>query len=36
MISPGDGYKWRDKELFVGKELKINVESNTLLNEKHK
>ena len=36
MISPGDGYKWEDKKLFIGKELKNNVESNTLLNEKHK
>jgi 3-deoxy-D-glycero-D-galacto-nononate 9-phosphate synthase len=36
MISPGDGYKWEDKKLFIGKELKNNVELNTLLNEKHK
>ena len=36
MISPGDGYKWEDKGLFIGKELKNNVESNTLLNEKYK
>ena len=31
MISPGDGYKWEDRKLFIGKELKINVQSNTLL-----
>ena len=36
MISPGDGYKWEDRKLFIGKELKNNVELNTLLNEKHK
>ena len=36
MISPGDGYKWVDKKLFIGKKLKNNVEYNTLLDEKHK
>jgi sialic acid synthase len=36
MISPGNGYKWGDKDLFIGKKLKTNIESNTLLNEKHK
>jgi len=35
MISPGDGYKWEDKGIFIGKELKIDIEYNTLLNEKH-
>ena len=36
MISPGDGYKWVDKKLFIGKKLKNNIEYNTLLDEKHK
>jgi len=35
MISPGDGYKWGDRNLFVGNKLKLNVEYNTLLNEKY-
>jgi len=35
MISPGDGYKWDDKNLFIGNKLKLNIEYNTLLNEKH-
>ena len=35
MISPGDGFKWEDKKLFIGKKLKVNIKHNTLLNEKH-
>ena len=36
MISPGNGFKWSDKNLFIGNKLKLNVGYNTLLNEKHK
>ena len=31
MISPGDGYKWHDKDKFIGKQLKQNVNKNTLV-----
>ena len=33
MISPGDGYKWEDRKLFIDCELKNNVEYNTLLKQ---
>lgn len=36
MISPGDGFKWDNRNAFIGKKLKNNVKYNTLLNEKHK
>lgn len=35
MISPGNGFKWDDKDKFIGKKLLNNVKSNTLLNEKY-
>jgi len=35
MISPGNGFKWNDKDKFIGKKLLNNVKSNILLNEKH-
>ena len=31
MISPGDGYKWCDRDKFIEKRVLVNVESNTLL-----
>jgi len=31
MISPGDGYKWDDKELFIGKRVSKFTKKNTIL-----
>ncbi len=31
MLSPGDGFRWEDKENFVGKKAKIEILANTIL-----
>ncbi len=33
MISPGNGYKWQDRNDFVGKMVNRNVLKNTLLTD---
>jgi sialic acid synthase SpsE len=34
MISPGSGFKWQDRNKFIGKTVNCNIESNTLITEK--
>ena len=31
MLSPGDGFKWSEKELVVGKKVKKNIEANEII-----
>ena len=31
LLSPGDGIKWTDRELIIGKELRQNIEKNEII-----
>jgi sialic acid synthase len=31
LLSPGDGYKWSQKEEIIGKSVKINIPQNELI-----
>ena len=31
MLSPGDGFKWIDKDLVIGKKVKKNIEANEII-----
>jgi hypothetical protein len=33
MISPGDGFKWQDRDKFIGKIINCDVKSNTLITQ---
>jgi hypothetical protein len=32
MISPGDGFKWSDRDKFINKVAKTFIDENTILN----
>lgn len=34
LLSPGDGYKWRDKHLIIGKKVKNDIDSDMIIYEK--
>ena len=31
LLSPGDGYKWNDKELLIGKSVNCNIPANEII-----
>lgn len=33
MISPGNGYKWKDRDKFIGKIINRNIEPNTIIED---
>jgi len=33
MISPGNGYKWKDRDKFIGKIVNRNIEPNTIIED---
>ena len=35
MLSPGNGFKWAEKNKIIGKKLKINLEKDTTIMKKH-